>query len=561
MNRKKGKWKILGKVGNLKGKGSKDVKIINFLLKNRGVKTKQEREEFFKPIHPDFLTLSSLSLKKVIIEKAILRIKKAKRRKEKVIVYGDYDADGITGTAILWECLYALGVDALPYIPERFSEGYGLNGESVEKIKKKYPKLGLIISVDNGIIAYDAVSAANKLGIDVIITDHHERGEKYPRAYSVVHTTKISGSALAWILAREIRKRIKGKQSLFGDGLELAGIGTVADQLPLVGANRSFAKYGLERLRKTTRPGLKALYNNAGIKSDAISSYTIGFVIAPRLNSMGRLEHAIESLRLLCTKNLKSAERLAQHLEETNIERQKIVEKVLGHVRKTMEKQSFGKAIIIGDETYHEGVIGLAAAKLVEEYYLPSIVLSLGKKKSKASARSIEGFNVIEVINSLNELLINAGGHPMAAGFSIRTGLVGEFTERFKDKAEKILGKKELSPILKIDLEMKFADIDYPLVKKIEEFEPFGNGNPNPSFLTKRVEIVNVRSVGAKRNHLKLKLKKGNKVFDAIGFEMVDSMKDVNMKEKFDIVYSLELNRWNNDINIELKLKDMKAAL
>jgi len=303
------------------------------------------------------------------------------------------------------------------------------------------------------------------------------------------------------------------------------------------------------------------MYKNARINPDAISSYTIGFIIAPRLNAMGRLKHAIESLRLLCTKDPQSAERLAQHLEETNIERQKIVGKVLGHVRKTVKKQSLGKAIVIGDEFYHEGVIGLAAAKLVEEYYLPSIVLSLGKRKSKASARSIEGFNVIEVINSFSELLISAGGHSMAAGFSIKTGLVEEFTKRFKNKAEKMLGKKKLSPTLKIDLEMKFGDINYPLVKKIEKFEPFGNSNPNPSFLTKNVEIINARAVGAKRNHLKLKLKKDSKVFNAIGFGMVDLVKDINTKERFDIVYSVELNRWNNDINIELKLKDMRATL
>ena len=559
MKIKRGKWKILGKIGDSKKKTSGE--IINLLLKNRGIKTKKERDGFFNPPHPDSLTLSSLSLKKSILEKAILRIEKAKKKKERVIVYGDYDADGITASAILWECLYVLGVNALPYIPERFSEGYGLNGESIEKIKKKYPDLGLIISVDNGIVAHDAVDTANKLGIDVIITDHHERGEKYPKAYSVIHTTKISGSALAWIFAREIRKRMSGGKLLFGDGLELAGIGTIADQLPLIGANRSFAKYGLERLKKTVRPGLLAMYRNARINSDAISSYTIGFIIAPRLNAMGRLEHAIESLRLLCTKSPQSAERLAQYLEETNVERQKTVEKVLGHVRKVMEKESLGKAIIIGDESYHEGVIGLAAAKLVEEYYLPSIVLSLGKRKSKASARSIEGFNIIEAINSFSELLINAGGHPMAAGFSIKTGLVEEFTKRFKDKAGKILGKKELSPTLKIDLEMEFGDINYPLVKKIEEFEPFGNGNPNPSFLTKKVEIVNARAVGAKRDHLKLKFRKNNKVFNAIGFGMVDLVKDMDIKGKFDIVYSLELNRWNNDINIELKLKDIKPSL
>ena len=359
MNKQTLSWELLQK-----GK-AKD--IISLLLKNRGIKTLKDKKEFFFPTHPTKLSLKELGLSKTEIRKAIARINQAKKNKEKVIVYGDYDADGICATAILWEALWEKGLDVLPYIPERFSEGYGLNIESIKKLKASQPNLALIITVDHGIVADKKVDLAKELGIDVIITDHHQPGKIIPKALATVHTVKIGGAGVAWILAREIGTAA---------GLELAAIGTIADQLPLMGPNRSLAKFGLEELNKTTRPGLLALFSEAALKPGGIGPYEVGFIIAPRINATGRLTHGLTSLRLLCTKDRMRARLLAEEIGRINSQRQKIVEEVVAHARKKLKDGPGQEIIILEHKSYHQGVIGLAAAKLVEEFYRPAIVIS-----------------------------------------------------------------------------------------------------------------------------------------------------------------------------------------
>ena len=455
MNNQTIRWEI--------AKKGKVEDITSVLLRNRGIKSQKDKKEFFNPTAPDKISLKSLGLSQKEINKAIKRIKTAKQKKEKVIVYGDYDADGICGTAILWEALYGLGLNVLPYIPERFSEGYGLNSESIKKLKSKDPDLSLIITVDHGIVADKKVDIARELGIDVIITDHHQPGKTVPKSFATVHTTKIGGAAVAWILSREL-----GKKS----GLELAAVGTIADQLPLIGANRSFAKYGLEVLNKTKREGLLALFEEAAIKSGEIGPYEVGFLIAPRINATGRLTHAIDSLRLLCTKDKYRAKVLAGEIGRTNAQRQKIVEEVVLHARERLKDGVKDNVIILAHESYHEGVIGLAAAKLVEEFYRPAIVLSKKGKIAKASARSISGFNIIEAIRKLEGLYLEGGGHPMAAGFSISTVKIAKFTKGINKIAAQELTPEILSRRLKIDAEVHFNQLNQELFAKIRKFEP-----------------------------------------------------------------------------------------
>jgi len=386
------KWEIINKF--------KNEKIIDILLENRGIVAKKSVDEYFNPTHPEKIGLKELGISRKSVTRVIKRIQKALRNKEKTIIFGDYDVDGITSSAILWEYLYSAGLDVTPYIPERFSEGYGIKEDSVIKLKEKYPDLSLIITVDNGIIAYDAVSKANKFGIDVIILDHHESGEKYPEAYAIVHSTKLCGAGIAWFFVREIDCIIQNSSFKIRNYLELAVLGTVADQMPLVGINRSIAKYGLEQLNTTQRTGLLALYESAGIEKGNIGVYEINYIIAPRLNAMGRLENAVESLRLLCTNNRSRALELAGLLNRTNIKRQKIVDEVVTKVKLKMSKKYLDKIIVLEGDSYHEGVIGLAASKLTEEFWLPSIVISKGKDVSKGSARSIPGFSIISAIRS-----------------------------------------------------------------------------------------------------------------------------------------------------------------
>ncbi|KKR72023.1 MAG: single-stranded-DNA-specific exonuclease [Candidatus Woesebacteria bacterium GW2011_GWA2_40_7] len=524
------KWEILHK-------DPKDIKTIkditNILLKNRGIKTEKQKMEFFEPIDPMKISLKSLGISESEVKKAIGRIKKAKKNDEHVIVYGDYDADGITGTATMWETLHALGIFVLPHIPERFSEGYGLNLESVARLKKEDPKLKLIITVDHGITAGKKVDEVGKMGIDMIISDHHQQGKE------------------------------KTKEKL-----QLAAIGTVADQLPLVGPNRSIVKYGLEELKNTKRPGLLALFDEAGLTGSdpvkRVGTYEVGFMIAPRINSMGRLKHGLESLRLLCTKDKFKAMEIAGNIGRTNFDRQKMVDQIMATTLSEMKIESKGftnEIIIIAGESYHEGVIGLAAAKLVEEFYRPAIVLSIKEGVAKASARSISGFNIIEAIRKFEDLYIEGGGHPMAAGFSIKTENIPEFSRRLNKLAKGTLTEELLQRRLKIDLELDFEKINPELVEWVKKFEPSGLGNPSPVFVSKDVEIISVKAVGRDAKHLKLKLRQNEHIFDSIFFGGGEMYSKLSTKAKLDVVYRLEENVWNGLVSLQLQIRDIKVDL
>ena len=450
------KWKILHRIPiTLRARGSREPEadhgtqaVVDILLKNRGIKTKKQKGDFINPNTPNKISAKSLGLSKKEIDKAINRIKEAKEKKEQIIIFGDYDADGVCATVILTESLEKHGLNVLPYIPDRFKEGYGLKGESVKKLKKEYPDLGLIVTVDTGIVADSSIASANKLGVDVIITDHHQKGKIIPNAYAIIHTTKIGGAGIAWILAREISSKLPATSYKLLNSLELAAIGTIADQLPLLGANRSFAKHGLAVLNRTKRPGLLALFKEARIQSGSASwrakTYDINFVIAPRINAMGRLAHAIDSFNLLFTQDRNEATDLAIKLSKTNYKRQKIVKNVVTHAKKAAEDLRGQGVMVIHHESYHEGVIGLAASKLVNTFYRPAIVISKGEKYSKASARSIPGFDIIHVIREFNEMLIDSGGHPMAAGFTIETKNLLKVSQKLDKISSPLLTKQIL---------------------------------------------------------------------------------------------------------------------
>lgn len=553
------KWEILNKT-----KATDIYEIVKALLSNREIKNP---DEFFNPIDPNKIPIKELGVDDKSLKIAIERIKKAKKDKEQVIVYGDYDADGITASAIMWEALHSFGLDVLPHIPDRFEEGYGLNSQSIENLKLKIDNLKLIITVDNGIVAYDGVKKAKELGIDVIIVDHHVKGTKTPKAFSIIHSTVTSGAALSWFFAKEL----SSVHGLRFTGLELAAIGTIADQLSLTKVNRSIVKFGLVELNKTKRPGILALFEESGLTSNksnkvsplerrdlfkAIGTYEVGYIIAPRINAMGRLKHGLESLRLLCTKNKEKAFEIAKNIGSTNLERQKIVEEVVVLVRKNVSKD---KVIVIAGENYHEGVIGLAAGRIVEEFYRPAIVLSTKGETSKASARSISGFNIIEAIRAVN-LHIEGGGHPMAAGFSIETSKIKEFSKEINKYASDLITDELLQKKIKIDCEVDFDHLNYKLLEELNKFDPIGPGNPGPTFLARGVEIEEVKTVGREARHLKLKLKQNEQYFDSIFFGGGEKYSYLKPKSNIDIVYSLEDNSWNGYKNLQLKIKDLKAV-
>ena len=538
------KWTVLSKFKKVKIED-----VVKTILGNRGIKTTNQYEQFLKPKHPDELTLKELKIDNHQAKKAVERVKQAIGEGEKIIVYGDYDADGVCATATLWETLWSAKADVLPYLPDRFTEGYGLNEKAIQSLKDKYVNLGLLITVDNGIVARDEVVFAKRLGIDTIITDHHEKGESYPsEACAVLHTKCLSGAGISWVFSREV---LGGSLPL-----DLAAIGTVADQIPLIGPARSFAYYGIRDLRVTTRCAIKAICEVAGVDQGTIDTYKINYVLAPRINASGRMEHAMDSLRLVCVKDMTKARVLAGHVNEININRQNAVYTALEQAKSsTLDK---GSVVVSSSESYNEGIIGLVASRLVEMYYRPAIVFSINKDVAKASARSIPGLNIIDLIRSQSRYLIDGGGHEMAAGFSIKTSHLAQFIKNINKVAAKKLTPEILLRKLNIDLELPLDAVNHALAARIHELEPFGIGNPVPLFLTRRVSVTQARIVGKEGKHLKLNLTKDGINLPAIAFGMGEATHGISPGQLIDIVYSLEENTWNGVSELQLKIRDLR---
>jgi len=558
------KYKIL----NIKDKIKENEDIIRIILKNRKIRTKKEIEEFLNP-QLGKVTAKSVGIDSRQLKKAIGRIGQAIKNKEQIVVFGDYDVDGICGTAILWETLNSLGAKVSPYIPHRIDEGYGLSEKGIENLKLKIKNCGLIITVDNGIVANKAVEFARKQGIDVIITDHHVPSKKLPDAFAIVHTIKLCGTGVAYLLAQELRtsnfeirnKYKNTKYKIQNTHLELVALATIADLVPLVGANRTLLKFGLEELRKTQRIGLKALFQEAGIESSKIGTYEIGHIIAPRLNAMGRLEYAMDSLRLLCTNSKERADKLALLLGSTNRERQTLTIETAEHAKDKVrgQKSKVRSLLFISDESYQQGVIGLVAGKLVEEFYKPSIVVSIGEKYSKASARSVSGFNIIEFIRTASEILVDAGGHPMAAGFTVETVNLAMLEETLLKKSDELLDKELLTRTLKIDCEIPLDFVNENLYDEIQKLSPFGMGNPEPTFISRKVTISDMRLVGKDGKHLKFQFIIHNSKFiiQGIAFGMGDRASEFHIGDKVDIVFSIDENEWNGEKRLQLKIRDL----
>ncbi len=590
-------WIILDKFNSNNSKNINE-EILNILFKNRGLKDKKAIREFCDP-KLENITTESVGIDKKQLKKVLVRIYKAIDKKEQIIVYGDYDVDGITGTAILWETLNSMGAKVLPYLPNRIEEGYGLSIAGISNIKNQRSKINevkLIITVDNGIVANEAVEFARENGIDVIITDHHLQDKKLPDAFAIVHTTKLCGAGIAWVVAKELKKaggsisngiaassrknRTPRNDSLDDDNhLELAALGTIADMVPLTGANRAIVKFGLEKLSRTRRPGLIELFKQSGIQSDVymgkltLGIYEVGFIIAPRLNAAGRIENAIDGLRLLCTKDKNKARELAQKLELINRERQLIMKQAKEHASLSVKMQhSLKKILIVGHESYQQGIIGLVAGKLVDEFYRPSIVLSIGEKYSKASARSISGFNIIEFLRSKSEYLVNVGGHPMAAGFTIETNKIIAFKESVETIAENLLVAEALTRNLRIDCELPFSVINKEFYNNLAQLAPFGMGNPEPVFVTKNVVVDNIKVLGKEGKHLKLHLKsphfakasRGKQIlnleFEGIAFGMGEMAREIKIGDAIDIAYTVDENTWNGNSKLQLKVKDLRKT-
>jgi single-stranded-DNA-specific exonuclease len=559
-------WKVLKK---LKKNSTEEIKKILFV--NRGLKSKKDVDFFINPQNPKEITAIKLGIRKKELNKALGRICTAIEKKEKIVVYGDYDCDGITATAILWEQLYFAGADVLPYIPDRIEDGYGLSESGLNKLKEQIPDTKLVITVDHGITAVEqARFAQEKLGLELIITDHHTKGRKTPKAYAIIHTTNLSGAGIAWFLAREIidsfflRKTLpQGKKPT--TSLDLAALGTIADMVSLQGHNRSIAKFGLEEIHKTERIGLLALIYESGLAKDQIGAYEIGFMLAPRLNALGRIDNAMDALRLLCTKDTVRAAKLAKKLNDVNLQRQKLTEETVVHAKNLVLNSGNKKLLFISHESYNQGIIGLVAGKLTEAYYLPAIVVAKGEKISKASARSINGFNIVNAIRSFSDILINVGGHPMAAGFTVETEKLEILRERLEFFASQQITDDLLTRELKIDCEMDLENINWELENLLEQFRPFGTNNPEPVFSSK-VKVSGVRIIGKTAKHLKLTVHScvsgaDQQLFDAVAFNFADLYDKIKPTDTIEIAYMIEKNEWGGEKKLQLKIRDIKTKI
>jgi single-stranded-DNA-specific exonuclease len=533
-------------------KNTSESKILNLLLKNRHINSKNIAE-FFKPTFPYKLPLSNFGLNQKKIDKAITIINLAIKDKKNILIYGDYDVDGITATAILWQVLYQKGAKVLPFVPDREIDGYGIKAKSFFKVQQeKNIKFDLLITVDNGIVAGKELQLILESGIQIIIIDHHIADIPLPKQINTIHSTLTSGSVLSWLIASQIDKSAD---------LGLAALGAVADCVPLNTVNRNIVFHGLQSLRLNPNFGIKKLIQISGSKQDSLSTYDLGFILGPRINAVGRLSNPTDALRLLCSQTSQQASKLVEILDDYNRERQTIQQESLSLAEKQVKTNN--KILFVADESFHPGVIGLIAGRLTEKYYLPSIIISLDEKVSKGSCRSIKELNIIEILREFSDLFIDLGGHAGAAGFSIKTKNIPRLKKKIIDYVNKKLENCELKPEKIIDAEMKLNAVTIKNCRLVKKLEPFGVGNIEPIFLFKQVRVVEKRLLGKNQDHLKLKVddpitsQKENVSVDCIAFRKGDLDSRINVGDLIDFNANLNLNVWNGYTSPQLIIKDI----
>ena len=535
--------------------------LLASILVNRGIIDGEKINVFLNPTRKDFYNPFLMP----DMEIAVKRIVKAIENKEKIMIYGDYDADGITSITVLKKYLNEIGLKTGEYIPNRLNEGYGLNKDAISKIYNDGYKL--MITVDCGISGLEEVDYANSLGMEIIITDHHEPAEKLPEAIAVIDAKRkdnkypfnqLAGVGVVFKLIQAISTELKLEEKEYLKYLDLVCIGTISDIVPLVDENRVIAKLGLKLIEKTKNIGLKTLLNIADLKK--IDSTAISFGVAPRINACGRMGFQEEALQLFLTEDSGEATKIAKRLVQFNQERQAKEKQIFEEVIEKIEKDDKDKkCIVLAEENWHHGVIGIVASKITEIYYKPSILICLEGDKGKGSGRSVPGFDLYTALTKCSDYIEKFGGHSMAIGITIKK----ENFEKLKEAIEKYAQESNISdimPIINIDKEINLKNINIEEVKSLELLEPFGEGNKMPLFLLRNLKIDSIRALSGGK-HLKLNLKQDNNIVDAIGFNMGDLSKEYLLGDKVDVVGTIEINSFGNKENIQINLKDIRKAM
>lgn len=536
-------------------------KVIGKIIVNRHVVNDEDVRIFITPTRDDFH--NPFLFKGMDI--AVDRIIKAINNKEKILIYGDYDVDGITSTTVLKKYLMDRGISVDTYIPNRLHEGYGLNKNAIDTIKER--NIDLIITVDCGISAIEEVDYAVNLGMDVIVTDHHEVGEKLPNALAVIDAKRkdntypfraLAGVGVVFKLIQALSIKLEIKPEEYLKYLDLVCVGTISDIVPLEGENRTIAKLGLMLIKVTRNLGLRELIKSSGYKE--IDSNTISFGVAPRINACGRMGHEEEALKLFLAEDLESATKITKELNEYNTLRQSTEKAIYEEAVQEIDRNHLDEknSIVLGGKGWHHGVIGIVSSKVTDKYYKPSILLSFEDNIAKGSGRSVPGFDLYEGLTKCEDLLEKYGGHSMAVGLTLKKENLENFKERFEQIAKE-KNIKELVPIIYIDDELKLKDINMDLVKSISILEPFGEANKVPLFLIRNLKIDSIRALSEGR-HLKLTLRDENFVINAIGFELGYLAEEYRIGDRIDVVGTLEINSFNGFNSIQINMKDIRKS-
>ena len=546
--------------------------LVAQLLLNRGISPDDSGTSFLAPqlseLHPPALLPGAKSAA-VILARAV-------KDRRKIVIYGDYDVDGVTGSSILWHMLQHAGGDVLFYVPHRVEEGYGVNAEAVRRLVNDGAQL--IVTVDCGITAVDAANVLREAGVPLVVTDHHRAQAELPHAAAIVHpgldgsypNPDLCGAGvafkLAWSLAQELcgtEKVTPELRTLLMSLLPLAALGTIADVVPLCGENRVLARAGLQALPQTKMPGLCALMESAGLTGQAVSGYDVGFKLAPRINAAGRMGHARLAVEMLTRADLPRAQEIALYLEEHNRSRQAAERRILKQVREVIDKGNLAgdarRAIVAGGDGWHAGVIGIVASRVVEQFHRPVVLIALTAEEGQGSARSIANFDLSAALGGCAEHLTAFGGHAMAAGLRITRKNVPAFAEAFVALANQRLTAEDLKPKLRLDAEVTPADMDMTTALAIIDLGPFGVGNPRPKFATEWVELAaEPRCVGKTGEHLQATFRHGGTQIKGIGFGLAGCLEDLKQHRRCRVAFEPIINEFNGRRSVEMQMIDLQ---
>jgi single-stranded-DNA-specific exonuclease len=543
--------------------------ILAQVLYNRGMVTPESAQTFLnsKSTRHNPMTMPDMA-------KAVGRLRQALSKQEPIVVYGDFDADGVTSTALMVQNLRRLGAKHVKaYIPNRVDEGYGLNQRAIDELHRD--GYTLIITVDCGIRALDEVAYARTLGVDVIVTDHHALGPELPNAYAVINCKRegyaedmLAGVGVAYKVIDALRlateangrgdERARARDLDLTQPLDLVAIGTVADLMPLDRAeNRALVQRGLDVLRRAERPGVRALLEVAGVTPTDVNTGTIGFALGPRINAAGRLESAMIAYELLAAQDYDSALPLANRLQDLNTLRQEKTRAAQDLIRGELGEIDGLPLIFAGHESLESGIVGLVAGRLVEEFYLPAVVMEHGPDESRASCRSIPQFDITRALDQCADLLVRHGGHALAAGFTVKNENIPALRDRLMQLAKDALRGHDVAPMIEIDAALNVHDVSEELVEELSKLEPTGNQNRQPIFAILRARILEARTVGKDDKHLKLRVARaGQPALDAIGFNL--GTWAAHLGEEADLAFTLEMNEWKDRRTVQLRLEDVR---